>query len=106
MQPLDGSGGKLQVSNQGGRDAHWRADGREIFYVAPTGFVTAVDVTPGPTLSLGTPHPLFRYNLDQVDPNGHYFDVSADGQRFLIRRTMDTSDAPVTTVFVNWLPKR
>ncbi|HYJ34049.1 MAG TPA: protein kinase [Candidatus Binatia bacterium] len=106
MQPLDGSGGKLQVSNQGGRDAHWRADGREIFYVAPTGFITAVDVTLGPTLSLGTPRPLFRYTLDQLDPNGHYFDVSADGQRFLIRRAMDAVDAPVTTVFVNWLPKR
>lgn len=106
LQPFDGSGGKLQVSNQGGRDAHWSGNGREIFYITPAGYLMAVDVTPGATLSLGTPRPLFRYALDQVDPNGHYFDVSADGQRFLIRREVDAVDVPVTTVFVNWLPKR
>jgi len=106
IQPLDGSGGKLQVSNQGGRDPHWRADGREMFYIAPGGDVTAVDVTLGATLALGTPHRLFRQALDQIDPTGHYFDVSADGQRLLVRRDLDATDAPVTTVFVNWMPKR
>jgi len=106
VQSIDGSGGKLQISNQGGRDAHWRRDGKEIFYIAPPGTMTAVDVTPGPTLSLGTPHALFLQPIDQQDPAGHYFGVSADGQRFLVRRDIDVVDMPVTTVYVNWLPRR
>jgi hypothetical protein len=96
----------MQVSNQGGRDAHWRGDGKEIFYLSLSGAITAVDVASGPSPSLGTPHQLFQQSIDQFDPTGHYFGVSADGQRFLVRREIDSTDLPVTTVYVNWLPKR
>lgn len=106
LQSLDNSGGRLQVSNQGGRDAHWRGDGKEIFYISPAGAVNAVDMIPGPSPSLGTPRALFPQATDAIDPAGHYFGVAADGQRFLVRRDVDLADIPMTTVYVNWLPRR
>ena len=105
LQPIDGSGGKLQVSSQGGRDPHWRGDGRELFFLTPAGEMAAVDVTPSPAMTLGIPRVLFRQQIDNTDPTGHYFGVSADGQRFLVRRDVNATDAPMTTVFVNWLPR-
>lgn len=105
LQSIDGSGGKLQVSSQGGRDPHWRRDERELYYLAPSGDLMAVDVSATPTMTLGTPHALFRQSIDNVDPAGHYYAVSGDGQRFLVRRDVDLVDAPVTTVYVNWLPR-
>jgi eukaryotic-like serine/threonine-protein kinase len=105
LQSIDGSGGKLQVSSQGGRDAHWRGDGRELYYFAPNGEMMAVDVTTSPAPSLGAPHALFRAAIEISQPTGHSFDVSADGQRFLVRRDLNALDAPVTTVYVNWLPR-
>jgi len=105
-QSMEGTGGRLQISGQGGRDAHWRADGRELFYLAPAGGMYAVDVTPGSTLGLGAPRRLFDQPNEVVDPTGHSFDVTADGQRFLVRRDAEHSEPPVTTVYVNWLPRR
>ena len=41
------SGGKLQVSTTGGGMAHWRGDGRELFYIALDGKLMAVPLASG-----------------------------------------------------------
>ena len=105
------SQGKWQISARGGTEPRWRSDGKELFFIAPGGTLTAVAVDADPsagTLSLGTPVQLFRAPL-AGSPNrevGHYA-ADADGQRFLIRVDVESTsagnaaDSPVH-VIVNW----
>jgi Tol biopolymer transport system component/predicted Ser/Thr protein kinase len=94
--------GKWQISTTGGSQPAWRADGKEIFYVAPDGMMMAVQVESGENFFRpGAPKPLFQTRLD-LDPNLREYDVTADGQRFLLnQRLPDNPDAPITVV-VNW----
>ncbi len=60
----------------------------------------AADVTLASTVSLGVPHELFRTPLTNAVVS--QYDVTADGQRFLIAMPLEsTGDAPITVV-LNW----
>jgi Tol biopolymer transport system component len=104
IQPFPGLGGKWQVSSQGGRDPEWRRDGKELYFLSLAGAITAVDVsgTAGTDLVLGPPKTLFAGILADDSQIGHNYSVSADGQRFLIRKTVRAGELPATTVFMNW----
>lgn len=83
VRPFDaatGTVGKpLVITSGGGRTPLWRGDGKEIFYITPDGMVTALDVKPGGAFQVGMPRTLFKA------PAGFLFwDVSPDGQRFLM----------------------
>jgi serine/threonine protein kinase/Tol biopolymer transport system component len=102
-----GAGGKFQISNGGGVQARWRADGKEIFYVAPDGKLMAVDVKTSPGFEAGAPRPLFTMRLPDLSNSGPVafrYAVSQDGQRFLVDTfgQRDENTAPVTVV-LNWL---
>ena len=88
---------KWPLSSSGGRQARWRADGTEIFYLSPEGALVAVPVEAGQgPFQAGVPRSLFRTGEAST------FDVTADGQRFLVNQPIvDSSDTPVT-VIVNW----
>ncbi len=96
------SGGKWPVSASGGTDPLWRADGKELFYLALDGNLMAVDIeADGDTPVAGTPHTLFLTKSPRV-LNRYSFDVSADGQRFLVNSFVeDAVSAPITWV-LNW----
>jgi Tol biopolymer transport system component/predicted Ser/Thr protein kinase len=89
--------GKWQVSFSGGANPIWRADGKEIFYLSLDGAVMDVPVESGDRdFRLGTPRQLFQAR------NARSFDVTADGQRFLLSQPIsESSDTPLT-VLVNW----
>jgi len=70
---------KWQISAQGGLAPRWRRDGKEIFYIAPRRGIAAVSVTTRPAFSPGTPALLFGKRALQFG-----YEVSPDGQRFLI----------------------
>ncbi len=95
------AGGKVMVSkggaNRGG--AVWRRDSRELFYLAPDGTLMSVAVNTEPTFRPeGTPKALFK-----VAPEIAYFDVSADGERFLISVPTGAGvTAPPYKVVLNW----
>jgi Tol biopolymer transport system component len=78
--------GKWQVSRGGGTEPRWRGDGREIFYLGPTGMLMAVPVDAGGTFSSGEPTTLFqvrgRAPISSTDL--FTYDVTKDGQRFLV----------------------
>jgi Tol biopolymer transport system component len=100
--------GKWQISTGGGSQPVWRADGKEIFYVARNGMMTAVPVEAGPDFFRpGTPKSLFQTRLEFDETrNGasraRQYDVTADGQRFLLNQHVtDAADAPINIV-VNW----
>jgi Tol biopolymer transport system component len=93
--------GKWRVSSEGGHSPVWRRDGREIFYISPDKRLMSVPVTPGPEFRGGTPVALFRM------PNLFYltivtqYDVSPDGQRFLMNLEQ-SQGAPTMTLVSNW----
>ena len=105
VQSVTAGSGKWQISTEGGRDPKWSRDGKEIYFIGPNNRLLAVDVTSEPTISLGTPHVLFRSVSWDADRYGCNYDVSADRQRFYIRRTSGASELPATTVVVNWMER-
>ena len=60
VSSFPGAGGKWQVSRGGGTEPRWRADGKEIFYIAPSGMLMAVPVNSETGFATGTPVPLFE----------------------------------------------
>jgi len=71
--------GKWQVSRGGGSEPRWRGDGKEIFYIAPDGTMTALEVTTVGAFHAGTAKALFK-----VPPAVLFWDVAPDGMRFLM----------------------
>ncbi len=96
LRRFDGSGGALRVSSVGGGAPRWREDGRELFYVDDGGRLMAV-----PIGSLDPPTPgaaalLFDAHLDDFS-----YDVTADGQRFVVARPAATESLPIS-VDLDW----
>jgi serine/threonine-protein kinase len=94
--------GRWQVSTAGGTRPVWARSGRELFYLDASNALTAVPVDiSGPTISIGSPAKLFDSGYAEPNPSRH-FDVSADGQRFLMLKpaTGDPNATPVSMVLV------
>ena len=104
LQTFPPSSGKWQVSTAGGRSPRWRGDGREVFYVTATQesqAIMAVDVRLGSAgVELGTPHRLFSTSMPLG--NSYPYDVTRDGQRFVVQQLLPQSAAPPLTVILNW----
>jgi WD40-like Beta Propeller Repeat len=101
LTPFPGPSDKRRVSSTGGSDARWRGDGSEIFYLAPGNKMTAVDVSVrGPTAEVGAMLPLFDVRK-VVGLEG--YDVTADGQRFLVNTRAEQKGPPTPiTLVINW----
>jgi len=98
--------GKWQVSPAGGNWPRWRRDGKEISYLGPDNRLMAAAVNGHlSAFEVGAVRPLFgtRAITNQSYPYDPYpYDVSADGQRFLVNTlAVETASAPITLV-VNW----
>src|SRR5262245_20505922 len=92
------SGNKRPISTGGGNQPRWRRDGQELFYVAADGMMMAVKIN-GDTF--GTPQALFKTRMmTWLMQSGIDYDVTADGQRFLIG-TLVGEPTPVS-VILNW----
>jgi eukaryotic-like serine/threonine-protein kinase len=100
VQPFPGPGGKWQVSTAGGLHPRWRRDEKELFYFAPDGKVMAAEIGPGAAFEAGTPKALFATPFKDVP--GAPYDVSSDGQRFLLNRPIGEETAPPITLVQNW----
>ncbi|MBC8646332.1 MAG: serine/threonine-protein kinase, partial [Thermoanaerobaculia bacterium] len=102
--PFPGPGGKWQISTAGGRAPLWTRGGREIIYQAPGDEIMAVEVRAAPTFQAGIPKALFKTHLRP--PPGGQFDVTPDGERFLVNlRPAEEISDPVTLV-QNWAEER
>ncbi len=107
VQPFPTPSGKWQISTMGGNQPRWRRDGKELFYIAPDGMLTAVPIAVAPdgrTMEAGRPTALFTPHIVLVNPaaGGHLYAVAPDGQRFLVDvSTGETNNAPIT-VMTNW----
>jgi Tol biopolymer transport system component len=100
VQTFPASGGRWQVSTNGGHHPQWRSDGKELFYCSTDGKLIAVDVKRGDAFEAGLPKTLF--NLAEAKVYYADYAVTADGQRFLfVRKLQEGSPAPFSVV-VNW----
>jgi eukaryotic-like serine/threonine-protein kinase len=94
---------KKRVSTNGGRLPVWRRDGSELFFVAPDGMLMSSSVkTGGAEFQFATPKPLFKTRMLTWFNNWHEYDVSPDGQRFLIGTLVGDTRAQPPTVILNW----
>ncbi|GAC1515266.1 MAG: hypothetical protein NVS1B11_31920 [Terriglobales bacterium] len=96
--------GKWQVSSAGGQEPRWRRDGKELFYVSAEGKMMAVAVKTGTRFEAGSAVPLFSTHRRQPVSAQDVFsyDVSGDGQRFLIITKANEANFAPPSVFLNW----
>jgi len=100
VQPFLRAGGKIRISPNGGRNPHWRADGRELFYIDANGAMTSVSIDAKDTLAAGLPKTLFPAGVISTQ---NMYAVTRDGQRFLVdARLRNTPTVTPLTVIVNW----
>jgi serine/threonine-protein kinase len=95
IAPFPGPGAHVPVSTDGGQQPLWRNDGRELFYRFGDR-VMAVDINLGHPPRIGTPHMLFQGQYDRA------YDVTPDGQRFLLLKGEPQSQPTVLNIIVNW----
>jgi serine/threonine protein kinase len=96
--------GRWQVSAGGGEQPRWRGDGKELFYLSLDGKMMAAPVKTGAHFDAGTPVPLFQSTPRQpvlVD-DLFVYDVSRDGQRFLINTHVKQAESAPLSVILNW----
>jgi serine/threonine protein kinase/Tol biopolymer transport system component len=102
VRPYTGQGGKWQVSTEGGTEPVWNPKGHELFYRNGQKMM-AVDYNAQPTFSAGKPKMLFEGSYVSTPRTSPDYDVSPDGQRFLMLKPPDQAQAPAPiNVVLNW----
>ena len=99
------SRGYWQVSTTGGTRPLWAPSGQELFYASPTGALMRVGVERGPSWAATTPTLLVKegYVTSQGGNVGRPYDLSSDGQRFLMLKEgggTDQTAAPPQLIIV------
>jgi Tol biopolymer transport system component len=100
----DGTKRRWKVSTNGGALARWRADGQELFYITATGRMMVVAVHPqGAEFAFDEPKVLFQTR--PIPGEWNLYDVSPDGQTFLLNVPLEWSDVSPLTVDTGWMAK-
>jgi serine/threonine protein kinase len=89
------AGSRMQVSAGVGAQARWSRDGRELFYMAADRKLMVVKFdstthTPGP------PAPLFQTRVTATNFTIRQYDVTADGNRFIVASLPSVGTMPLT----------
>ncbi|MGH9579365.1 MAG: protein kinase domain-containing protein, partial [Terriglobales bacterium] len=105
VKPFPSGSGRWQASTQGGEEAHWSPNGKELFYRVGTRYmVVPVETTAG-TFRAGTPRVIAESAPVNIGASsGKSYSVSLDGKRILTafnpRRTEQAQLPMVVTL--NW----
>jgi eukaryotic-like serine/threonine-protein kinase len=100
VAPFPGPGGKRQISTAGGLHPRWRDDANELFYVDPGGALMAVEIAAkGGSIEVGAVRSL---GIPTVTTRGWTYDVTADGQRFLVAARPEQKSSEPLTLVSNW----
>jgi Tol biopolymer transport system component len=106
VQPFPQPTSKWQVSTAGGVDPRWSADGKELFFVAPDGKLTASIVRAADAaFDAASPVALFqtRMKTGGVGTFKQQYAVGRDGRFLINTRTDENALAPITLI-LNWKP--
>ena len=92
----DVTSGRWQVSSGGGTQPLWSRSGRDLFYVSPANALMRVGVERNSSWVVTTPTMLLREgSLITLSGNpGRSYDVSPDGQRFLVLKPGNVLNVP------------
>ena len=106
MQNFPAPAGKWQISQDGAVFSRWRGDSKELFYYAADERLMAVPIKGDAAVEVGTAVPLFEARMLN-GPNiatgiKQQYDVTRDGQRFLIDVPLDETESSPITVVLNW----
>jgi serine/threonine protein kinase/Tol biopolymer transport system component len=97
---------KSTVSTSGGTQPRWRADGKELYFVAPDGTLMAAPITTrqadGPRIEVGARVSLFQTQMADSRGGSIQYAVARDG-RFLISQPEESATSPITLI-LNWKP--
>ena len=104
--PYPPTGVRWQVSVSGGSQPRWRADGKELFYLALDGTLMSVDTVLSPEFRAGQPRPLFKTAVDPFAAVRSHYAVAADGKRFLFVNPAGDDGPGSMTVVLNWAAER
>jgi serine/threonine-protein kinase len=101
VRPYPGPGDKMQISSGGAQHLVWSRDGKELFYRNGPKFMS-VPITLTPDFTAGKPRLLFEGPYALV--GNQSYDVTPDGQRFLVLEPVEKELAPIThfNVVLNW----
>jgi len=106
VQSYPGSGPKRRISVGGGREPVWSRRGERVYFRGQGGQdrMSSVDVQTSPTFSSGTPKVLFAdlYEGEHGGGGDRNYDLSADGQRFLMVRPARPYPPAEVIVTLNW----
>ena len=95
-----GGTGKWQVSVNGGSQAQWQRDGKQIYFFSNDGGIYAVPITTvGTQFNPGQPQPLFRPT--SIVTSGRTYYPAPDGQKFLVPTPAAEIAAPIQ-LLLNW----
>jgi Tol biopolymer transport system component len=101
VQPFRRPGERVRVSVDGGGQPEWRGDGKELFFRSADGRLMAVDVQEtAEALEVGLPSALFE--VGSYAPFVDQYAVSADGQRFLVKVSVEQDSRERIHVVTNW----
>jgi serine/threonine-protein kinase len=95
--------GVWQVSTNGGVQPYWARSGRELFYIAPDGVLMAAQVEARDSVwSAGAAVPLIEgtYFRGGEGTITRQYDVTADGQRFLMIKAERGQSDPAPSIVV------
>jgi Tol biopolymer transport system component len=98
--PFPGPGGKFQISQNGGYDVQWDDKGRLYFLTMGDRLMEADLTMSGASLQVNALHPLFQTTLPSFA--APFFDVSADGNRFLVISSAAPHASGSIGVLLNW----
>ena len=98
---VDGARHRQRISAAGGSLPCWSVDGKELFFQAVDGVLMAVAVSPGRTIQFSIAKPLFSLPPFRPFPLGADYDVSRDGQRFLVNLGKERASQPLI-VTLGW----
>ena len=106
VAPVRQPGDKRPISIGGGTTPRWRNDGRELYYAsAGNQWIMAVPIQPGTAMKVGAPTRLFPLGVElasRPSPRNTAYDVTPDGQRFLVSVPAGEPVSSRITVVLNW----
>jgi len=112
VQPFPGPGGKWQISTEGGSEPVWAPTGELFYWIGDR--LMAVETTTRPvsqnlpvseppTFSAGTPRMLFEAEYERTGTGTANYDLTPDGQRFIMVKPAAQEAAPTQiNIVLNW----
>ncbi len=100
VQPVTPTTVRWRVSKDGGAEPHWRGDGRELTFVSPDGWMTSIDIVPGPRLTWSDPRQLFHVTLPKLF-SGSNVSVGRQTDRMVLNSLVVPATIPPIQVVLN-----